>query len=115
MISFKKILFVFGLLVIANYAQAARQWTANNVWGQGISVEAVYPQFQTKQLIFKAGDGQSYYYQWDSAAAEMPGDVKVMMSILLASLSSGKNVNVYADPEITSNGRINFTLLSVVK
>ena len=110
----KNIVVGIFFLSLAGSVLAARQWTQNNVWGSGIAVEAVYPQFETKQLIFKAGNGQSYYYQWDISASEMPGDVKVMLSILLASLSSGKHVNVYADPEVTSNGRINFTLISVV-
>ena len=111
----KNVILITCVLSFSNAAFAAPQWTGSNVWGTGVGVEAIYPQFGTKQLIFKASDGQFYYYQWASTALEMPGDVKAMMSILLTAFSTGKNVNVYADPAVTSNGRINFLLISVVK
>ena len=111
-----KLLLAIALICISQHATAAYQWTENNPFGgTGVGIEVVYPQLDTKQIVIKGNDGNFYYYQWDINEPEMPGDAKTILAVLLTALATGKHVSLYHDPTVTSNGRINFTLLTLLQ
>jgi hypothetical protein len=85
-------------IVTSTNASAAYKWTdGGNAYGPGIGVNLVYPEWNNHWVIFRTTDGKFYYYPWDSTSAEMTGNAKVVLSMLLAAMTSGQNVSFYYD------------------
>lgn len=113
-----KLFKIIGLFICLSSNTAYADWTWINsdpFGGSGIDVELVYPQFQTKQLVFKGSNGQFYYYPWDSSSASITEDAQTLMSLLLTALASGKSINVFHDPGQVSGTYVKFSLVNIRK
>ncbi|TQV72567.1 hypothetical protein FKG94_17855 [Exilibacterium tricleocarpae] len=96
-----KILIFITLLSVSSASSAAMVWTDGAAFGPGKEVDAVYPQFASKWLIFRTTDGKYYSYRWGESE-QMTENAKAIMSLLLTAISTKKRVSFYYDDSINS-------------